>query len=97
MEPGFEIGGCPKCVCKHAKVFFSATLTFKSTTRFGHLGIVTLSSQLLTATSKHEKKNCNFEALCGYEIRPSGTSASEGYGISSASEGYGINTKRDTG
>ena len=40
VDPGFEIGGLL------VKFFFSATLTFKSTTRFGHLGIVTLSSQL---------------------------------------------------
>ena len=46
VDPGFKIGGCPKCARKRANFFFSATLTFKSTTRFGHLGIVTLSSQL---------------------------------------------------
>ena len=52
------------------KFFFSAALTFKSTTRFGHLGIVTLSSQLASTRiitigiNKHEVvENYNFEAL----------------------------------
>ena len=54
VDPGFEIGGCTKCAhYKRAKIFFNATLTFKSTTRFGHLGIVTLSSQS-ASTSMHE-------------------------------------------
>ena len=55
VDPGFEIGGCPKCACKRAKFFFSATLTFKSTTRFGHLGIVTLSLQLASTSMKRLK------------------------------------------
>ena len=31
-------GGYTKCARKHAKKIHSATLTFKSTTRFGHCG-----------------------------------------------------------
>ena len=44
---GFEIGGGGGGARNaFEKNFFSATLAFKSTTRFGYLGIVTLSSQL---------------------------------------------------
>ena len=60
VDPGFEIGGCPKCTRKRAKVFFfSATLTFKSITRFGHLGIVTLSSQLASTSMRWLKIKLN--------------------------------------
>ena len=41
--------GVPKCTRKRTKVFFS---TFKSTTRFGHLRIVTLSSQLASTSMR---------------------------------------------
>ena len=59
VDPGFQIGGCPKCT--RANFFFSATLTFKSTTRFGDLGIVTIG------INKHEVVEVyNFEALCAH-------------------------------
>ena len=52
VDPGFGIGECTKCACKCVKIIFSATLTLKSTTRFGHLGIVTLSSQLASTSMR---------------------------------------------
>ena len=48
MDPGFEIGGTLNAHVSARNFFFSPTLTFKSTTRFGHLGIVTLG------ITKHE-------------------------------------------
>ena len=51
VDPGLEKGGAQNCWA--LKFFFpGATLTFKSTTRFGHLGIVTLSSQLASTSMR---------------------------------------------
>ena len=38
VDPGFEIGGCPKCARKHAKVFFSVPHSLSSS----QLGLGTL-------------------------------------------------------
>ena len=51
MDPGFEIGGAQNARVNARTFFFSATLTFKSTTRFGHLGM-TLSLQLASTSRK---------------------------------------------
>ena len=58
VDPGFEIGGAQNARLSTRK-FFSVphSCTFKSTIRFGHLGII----------KKHEVvENYNFEAFCGH-------------------------------
>ena len=43
---------------------FSATLAFKPTTRFGHLG----HNDTIITIGINKQKNYNFEALCGHAL-----------------------------
>ena len=64
VDPGFEIGECPKCARKRAKVFFNATLTFKSGWAPWNCDTI-----ITIGINKHEVvENYNFEALCGHSV-----------------------------
>ena len=65
VDPGFEIGGDQNARVSTRKFFFSASLTFKSTTRFGHLW--NCDTIITIGINKYELfDNYNFEALCGH-------------------------------
>ena len=66
VDPGFEIGGCPKCARKHAKVFF-----FQCHTHFQVHNQVwapwNCDTIITIGINKHEVvENYNFEAFCGH-------------------------------